>query len=50
LLPFDLSFPGFLQFSEQLVVHFPAHRILHHDGIGETTTRQYKPEFPVGNS
>jgi NAD(P)H-binding len=41
----DPSLLRFLLFSEELVIYFPAHCVLHRDRTNGMTTPQYRPQF-----
>ena len=43
----DPSLLRFLLFSEELVIYFPAHRVLHRDRTNGMTTPQYRPQFQL---
>jgi hypothetical protein len=49
-LLFDPNLLRFLLFSEELVIYFPAHCVLHRDRTNGMTTPQYRPQFQSATS
>src|SRR5215470_15575048 len=47
LLLFDLGFPRLFQFSEQLVVNFPAHWLLHLTELGAEVLHPTEPAYGI---